>query len=739
MLTFFLRIYDYLGSRRNLLWGGLFGLLTLLVVAAAGLHYKEDITDFLPVDDEYRESVEVYEQLSDASRIVVIFEGGEPDELCEAVDAFEEECLEAGLDADRLTCEVDVSAFVERLQFIQSHAALFLTETDYARLDTLLTPAGMRQALERDKQILSMPGSGILQQVIAGDPLGVFPLAMGANGQYAAASAAFTSYNGYMMSADGSKAFAFYTSPYGSMESGRNAALVDSLQQVVDGVAARCGADSRLSVRLLGAPVVAVGNARCIKHDSLLCIGLSVLLIAALLLYSFPRKRDLLLIGLSVTFGWLCGMAMLRLCAGEVSIIVLGIGSVLIGLAVNYPLHLLVHQRYTTSVRQTLKEVLSPLTIGNITTVGAFLALLPIRATALRDLGIFAASMLLGTIVFCIVFLPHLMSARPTPLRELPLPRSVRSAQHPRLRAAVVLLLACAPCVVLFLHRGDARFDSNLSHINYMTSQQRADFAYFESLSSASNASDCPAEKYLASSARTELARRCARWNTYWADKDPQALVADFRQAAQETGFRIEAFAPFEHYFLSDNRCTLDPGSFDSALLAKCFPGRFDTEALNSRMASSLSDNFDYLGLVCSAIVFLFLVLSFRSLWLALIAFLPMAVAWAWILGVMQVTGLQFNIVNIILATFLFGQGDDYTIFMLEGALYEKRTGQPILPQYKQSIMLSALIMLVSMGVLLFARHPAMYSLGAVTLIGMTAVVLAAWLLPPLLVKLRPS
>jgi hypothetical protein len=44
--------------------------------------------------------------------------------------------------------------------------------------------------------------------------------------------------------------------------------------------------------------------------------------------------------------------------------------------------------------------------------------------------------------------------------------------------------------------------------------------------------------------------------------------------------------------------------------------------------------------------------------------------------------------------------------------------------------MLSALLMLIAMGVLVFAKHPAMHSLGTVTFIGMFSVVLMAWLLP---------
>lgn len=727
MRTALLHIYDYFHSHRLPLWVGMAVVCVLLAAGAATLRYQEDISDFLPRDDDYRATMAAYDRASNANRIVVIFEGDEVDRLCEAVDAFAEQAQAYGLQEEYLTTEADVDAFVRRLQFVHAHAPLFLTDSDYVRMDSVFTPQGFGQALARDKALLSMPGSGLISQALRSDPLQLFPLSMGASGQYAGASQVFAAHDGYMTTADGKMAFCFYDSPYGSTESGRNGLLVDSLQHVVD--EATAGSCS-VRARLIGAPVVAVANARCIKRDSMVVIGLSVVLITLLLLYSFPRKRDIVLIMLSVGFGWLCGMALLRLVAGEVSVIVLGIGSVIIGLAVNYPLHLLVHQRYTTSVRQTLEEVLSPLLIGNITTVGAFMALLPIGATALRHFGQFAAGMLLGTIGFCIVVLPHLMSAEPSPLRELRLPKMAGLGQSTgRWMPLAATLITLAFAVVLLLPNATPRFDSNLSHINYMTDGQRADFALFERL-----AGNDARPAYTASTARAELERRCALWNEWWADKDREALMRAFRSAATEAGFAPNAFAAFEAQMAAPPTIPDD--------LAPVWPGRFDTEAMNRRVATSLSDHFDYLGIVCSAIVFVFLVLSFRSLWLALIAFLPMAVAWIWILGIMQIGGLQFNIVNIILATFLFGQGDDYTIFVLEGALYERRTGKPMLPQFGQSILLSALIMLISLGVLLIARHPAMHSLGVVTLIGMLCVVMMAWILPPALLCLwdnRPS
>ena len=94
---------------------------------------------------------------------------------------------------------------------------------------------------------------------------------------------------------------------------------------------------------------------------------------------------------------------------------------------------------------------------------------------------------------------------------------------------------------------------------------------------------------------------------------------------------------------------------------------------------------------------------------------------------------MQFNIVNIILATFIFGQGDDYTIFMTEGSMYEYAYRRKMLASYKHSIIISALIMFIGIGTLIIARHPALHSLAEVTIAGMFSVVLMAYIFPPLI------
>ena len=141
----------------------------------------------------------------------------------------------------------------------------------------------------------------------------------------------------------------------------------------------------------------------------------------------------------------------------------------------------------------------------------------------------------------------------------------------------------------------------------------------------------------------------------------------------------------------------------------------FDAGSITRRMIASLSDNFNYVLYICGLIVFVFLLFSLGRLELTLIAFTPLALSWVWILGLMGLFDIKFNIVNIILATFIFGQGDDYTIFMTEGLMYEYTYRRKTLSSYKNSIALSAAIMFVGMGMLIFAKHPALHSLNEVT------------------------
>ena len=793
---------------------GLFVVITMVLLALAWqLSYKEDIQDFLPFGKTDRQRMAVYQDISGMNRLFVIFTAPCPlppapcplppaEQTTEAIRSFVqivEESDTGGWCRD-MQWTFDIDNLSETMDFIYQNIPLFLSADDYRRMDSLLAvPSFMDEKLADDLNTLMLPSAGILSRNISSDPLGLF-LSPLENLQQSQHLLRFEMYDGYVFTPDMSRAIVMLSSPFGSSETDMNARLVSLLDEAIGKMQAL---HPGVEAHVAGGPQIAVGNAHQIVRDSILAVTLAAVLILLLLLYAFRSLRDILLIALSVGWGWLFALAGMALVHDSVSMIVIGISSVIIGIAVNYPLHLIAHTGHQPDVRQALREITKPLLVGNITTVGAFLALVPLKSIALRDLGLFASLLLVGTILFVLLWLPLMVKVKrqkDEKVKEVEgLLSRLASVQIERKKWVVALVAV----LTLFFgyHSLSVEFDTDLANINYMTDEQKADMSYFGKLLGGDNSAD-EVTLYLLSSAPNfdealkssesrqavidsltnagrivhhsgvghflpsskKQAERIELWND-WVQRHPN-LLSDLDAAAQKQGFAAEAFTDFKDiigsrytthsfdYFqpltsgvLAGNVSqagtqgdstivdVLTVGREDAAQVRKHLPDAFDIASLHSSVADALSADFNYIGWVCSAIVFLFLWLSFRRIELAVISFIPMAVSWIWILGIMALLGIKFNIVNIILATFIFGQGDDYTIFMTEGCISEYKHGHPVLVPYKRSIILSALIMFIGIGTLITSRHPALHSLAEVTIIGMSSVVLMAYMIPPLLFR----
>jgi 1-acyl-sn-glycerol-3-phosphate acyltransferase len=121
---------------------------------------------------------------------------------------------------------------------------------------------------------------------------------------------------------------------------------------------------------------------------------------------------------------------------------------------------------------------------------------------------------------------------------------------------------------------------------------------------------------------------------------------------------------------------------------------------------------------------------------LTLVSFIPMFISWIWILGIMGITGMKFNIINIIISALIFGLGDDYSLFIMDGLLQEYKTGKKNLSSFKSSILLSAITTIAGLGVLIFAKHPALRSIALISIVGILCVVIMSQILIPFLFTL---
>ena len=763
------RIYDWMSGHRWWCLASFVVVTLLMVLSVTRLSYKEDIRDFLPLDEEERTALNDYDRQAQTSLIVAIIEQrdstiDDPDLLVESVETF----IDAISDVEGLTVQSVLSQMEERQEDLYRQLPFLLEAEDYQRMDSLLRqPEFVASKLEEDKERLLMPMGSMMANDITHDPLGLFSPVLSLLRDTTVMNR-FDLYDGCLLTADHRRALVMMSSPYGGSETASNERLLEVLKVKADSVSSLLTSQSSLlepplSIRFCGAPVIAVTNASQIKTDSLISVSIAVVLILLLLWFFLRSLRNILLIAFSIGWGWVFAVACLSWVHQEVSVIVIGISSIIVGIAINYPLHLIAHLSHTNDVRQALKEVVKPLVVGNITTVGAFFALVPLRAAALRDLGLFSSFLLVGTILFTIIWLPQVLrfkftvdslqftddysvaasgkaertdddseaasgkaectdddsavserlASQSTVNRKL---STVNNNTH-WLIAAILLLTA-----FFGYHSLHTTFDADLTHINYMTPAQRTDMALLQQLMPTDTQRQQDLNDRLPSTPEAQQ-DRLRLWQS-WTSSHHDHLQSSLRQEADRIGFAPDSFDPF------------------FALLSPSSEGLANISSVNRKLstvnknpfasiATHLSDDFNYIGWTCACIVFFFLWASFRSLPLALLSFLPMAVSWLWILGIMALLGIQFNIINIILSTFIFGQGDDYTIFMTEGTVYEYTHRRPMLASYRRAIILSALIMFIGIGSLITARHPALHSLAEVTIVGMFSVVLMAFVIPP--------
>ena len=90
------------------------------------------------------------------------------------------------------------------------------------------------------------------------------------------------------------------TSPFGSSETEKNATFLALLRQSADETEAEI---SDISIHFTGGPVIAVGNSKQIKTDSIIAVMLAIVLIVALLFYVF---RSIYLLSSYLLFGVGC-------------------------------------------------------------------------------------------------------------------------------------------------------------------------------------------------------------------------------------------------------------------------------------------------------------------------------------------------------------------------------------------------------------------------------------------------
>ncbi len=797
----FLVIYRFFHQRRPLFWLSFLGITAVMVFFASRLRIEEDISRFFPDDEEVGQLNYVFRNSRFADRLVVMISVADsacqpqPDSLIVYAEELASEINVKLQDvAHPVAAQVDDRQFFDLINVIQNNLPIFLEESDYARIDSLSRPGIVRVTLENNYRQLISPSGIVVKRIIASDPLGFSFLAF-AKLRNLQADGNISLYENYLVSEDRRHLVFFVQPVFPSNNTGENSALIDGIDRIIDQVSPR---HPELKASYFGAAAVAVGNAQQLRTDTIVTISLLIVLLAIILFGYFRRKRVPFLILIPVIFGGLFALFLVNLVQQSISIIAIAAGSIVLGIAINYSLHFLVHLRHDAHVESVIRSLVRPMTLGSATTVLAFFSLQFVNAAVLRDLGLFAGFSLIGAALCSLIFLPHLIT--PSVLSGST-PAVVDETRIGRIATSKPLVFTIFLLTPVFLYfASDVTFNRDISQLNYMSAgmkeaQERLESINHASLSSVYLLSQAPdLEQALRKNERTlqemkehanenyvrkiasvsafivsdSLQRiRIDRWNRFWTTNRIATLMAAVRTEGRALKFSTRVFDDFESFltrqFLPDTsvwqsfRQTLfrdyiieEDGKTTVVSLinvpdhkrAQLYadlenkPSQaFDRQMLANVFSGYVHADFNFIVTFTSLLVFFTLLISYGRIEITLVTFLPMLITWIWILGIMAIAGIEFNIVNVMLSTFIFGLGDDYSIFTMDGLQREYRVGHGNLQSIRTSVLLSALTTISGLGVLIFAQHPALRSIAGISIIGIGCVFIMSQTVEPFLFR----
>ena len=815
MTELFIKIFYFLRKHKVLLYLLIVLSFSLSAYYGSKLAYEEDISKLLPSTDNTKAEGLVFSELKVKDKIFIQIlsksGGTDADVLLEASDMFVDSLLsydaEDG-DVGDLMYKVDDDVKQGLLSYAMDNVPILLDPALYKDIDALTTKDDISRQMEANLEKVSSPEGAVFYRIMRYDPINLRSVLMkgvgGASGDLDMAQMLggnYTLYGNHFFTLDTTVALVFVSPNFISFDSKAGTRLVNKIERSIKQLEAT---HPDLEVLFHGPPVQSVFNSRQIKQDLTLTMGLSLIFVCFLIMICFRNKSTLPMLLLPIVYGAFFAFMCMFLLQGMMSLMALGIGVIVLGVALSYCLHVITHFKYLTDPERVLRDQARPVVFGCLTSIGAFMGLMFTQSALLRDFGLFASFAMVGTTIATLLFLPHSFSfvrnrrlekafAILEKINSFPLDR-----QYWLLGLIIVVFAAS-----LFTSSG-VKFDTNLKNIGYFepdvtrsmelyaekTSRGLATNYYAATSETIDGALICNTtvsrvcdsllsigkiSSYTKSSTillpEAEQRKRISAWKSYWSEERVAELKQYVIKAGEANKFRPAMFDPFFEMVSKDYEPSSIYGSsvLPEGMMANMIEnsqGMYlvytavqleqenvkdvndvlaaqpnvivaDPFYYTTNMVELMHEDFNTILGISSLFVLIALIISLRSLLLALIAFLPMGMSWYIVLGVMSMFGLQFNLINIVISSFIFGIGVDYSIFVMEGLLSDiKKSDRKLLMYHKTAIFLSAVVLIISICSLMFAKHPALSSIGVVTLIGMTSTILISYSLQPFLYRM---
>ena len=822
MTEFCIKIYRFFRNHRAVFWVSMIALYAFFGYFASKIYLEEDINKLMPSSKNEDGTTKLaFASLRIKDKTFLLFEGkngASVEHITEICDAFIDslESRNAAMDSTQqvignIFYRLPDDLMLDVIDYMSAHLPAYIDTSVYTRLDAMLTYPHMKQQMKANHDDLLSPVGSMFPELIQMDPVGLRGLLMEQMKPFTeGAAGSYKTLNGHFFVQDSTVCVAFITPMYSATNTGQGSTLFRILNDQIEQFSASAP-DVKISYH--GTPASGFYNSWRIKSDLKGTIIGSLVLVLIFISICFRNYNTIPLLLLPVVFGTLFGLAAMYFIKGHFSLLALGIGAVVLGVALSYVLHIITHYKYISDPEQVLRDQVKPVCLGCLTTIGSFMGLIFIRTELLQDFGLFAAFTIVGTTFFSLIFLPQFLNPRKNKLnhRAFAIIDRINAYPFDRKKPLLFTILAAAIVCIGFYIAGGTQFDADMHNLGYKAEST----SYSENLlRSKTHTGD--KQKYFASSGATmeeaienfEIMaakldslqniglvksythtnqifvplhvqqERIDAWKNFWTGERLQLVHDLINKTAPEDGLIPDAFSPFFEFATADYEpdalyeASIIPEGYQSTLMEQsyndeylCFTSvRCKNDSIHSKESDynriceaivsspnllvldtyyyttdtliQLNDDFNVLQWVSMLFVLIVLFFSFHfNIKHTLLGFMPILSSWLIVLGVMVIFDVRFNLINIIISTFIFGIGVDYSIFVMNGLIGGKENSR-LLGYHKTAIFFSAFILIVTVSSMLFAEHPAIKSVGFSTLVGMISAVVISYVVQPAIFRM---
>jgi predicted exporter len=362
---------------------------------------KTDLTLFIPKTDTQAELLLEQLRSGPAARLIMLgLEGGTEQERAQTSRRLAEQLRTTGLFVRVANGENLLNESERQWLFAQRY---LLSPADFS-------VEGLRRALQQRLRELASPLSAFTKRLLPADPTGAFLTIL----QAEQTDQQPTQRLGVWFSPDGQRALLLAETQASGFD-------LDAQERVLNAI--HLGfADARqgsVSLLLSGAGVFSILSRDTIRSETQWLSGIASALLIVLLWLIYRSPRVVLLGALPLASAIVVAIATVGLLFGGIYGITLAFGITLLGVAIDYPIHLLSHLHSKATVEQTLKSIWPTLRLGTLTTAIGYLAMITADFVGLAQLGVFAITGLLTAALVTRWVLPTLLPPPWTPPHAL--------------------------------------------------------------------------------------------------------------------------------------------------------------------------------------------------------------------------------------------------------------------------------------------------------------------------------